>query len=156
MRYNIPFRYFVKKKDVNIEDLWDMKRKPEAHLALIEEIADYFVNAINNHYDIVTTPRPSKTRDPKHYAVYMIADAVARKTGLTHEIIFEQSKTKKYHGFHHPASEEPIQIKKQVTGKAILLIDDVYNSGETLKIHRQALIDMKNCVDCMVYCNYDS
>lgn len=133
-----------------------MKRKPELYLTLIDEIANHFVNAINNHYDIVTTPRPSKNRDPQNYAVYMIADAVAKKTGLSHEIVFEQSKTKQYHGFHHPASEEPIKIKKKITGKSILLIDDVYNSGETLKIHRQALVDMKNAVDCMVYLNYDS
>jgi len=133
-----------------------MKRKPIASMHTITMIADAFIGAINNYYDIITMPRPSKNRDTNAYAVYMIADIVSQKTGIPHEIIFEQAKVKQYNGFHHPASEEPVAIKKHISGKSILLLDDVYNSGDTLKIHRQALIDMGNNVDFLVYCNYDS
>lgn len=156
LRHNIPIQYLVKRKDADVEKIWEMKRKPDDNMAMIVTMAEAFAGAINNNYDIITTPRPSANRDPQKYAVYMVAEILSKITGIPHIIVFEQSKIKKGHGVHHPASIEPIVMINAIAGKSVLLIDDLYNTGITMRMHRQGLINQKNHVDCMVYINYDN
>lgn len=73
---------------------------------------------------------------------------------VPHVVLFEKS-SKKYHGMHHSYNQPKLFEKISVTGKSILLIDDVFNTGNTLKLHFDHLVNNKNHVDCLVFLKTD-
>lgn len=156
MRHNFTFRYFVKKKDLDIKELWEWKRQNAKFAFYTCVMAQAFLSGINNHYDFITTPRPSFERDENTYKPYAVANMLSLWTGIKFLPMFAKAKTKEWHGSHgkiNYVSPIPIYIPQ---GKSILLIDDVYNTGITLQAHRNAIIAAGSNCDCMVWLHYDN
>ena len=107
-------------------------------------VDDYFLKAKNKKKIDMIIPVPPTKQDRKYQPVDLLAQKIAIRTG----IICSQFIVKRRKGYNEIKSEEdPIKREKAlkdaffittpkakafIKGKFVLLIDDVYRSGETL------------------------
>ena len=139
------------KKNINWELFkeWKDKRYP----SITEQIARDFIPFIRNHYDYITAAPPSARRHPSRYCVYDLALAISRRTRIPFVPAFAQKTDKLHHGrFASLRQSRPNLLKSwDIRNRAILFVDDCITSGTTARLCYEALVQLGNHVDGLIW-----
>jgi len=139
------------KKNINWELFkeWKDKRYP----SITEQIARDFPPFIRNHYDYITAAPPAARRHPFRYCVYDLALAISRRTRIPFVPAFAQKTDKKHHGrFASLRQSRPNLLKSwDIRNRAILFVDDCITSGTTARLCYEALVQLGNHVDGLIW-----
>jgi len=139
------------KKNINWElfKRWKINRNP----LITEQMARDFLPFIENHYDFITTAPPSANRCPLRYCVYDLTKAISRMTGIPFIPAFAKKTDKVHHGRYASLSQsKPILLESwNIRNSSVLFVDDCITSGTTARLCYEALVDLGNHVDGLIW-----
>ena len=139
------------KKNIN----WELfkKWKEKRSLSITHQMAKDFIPFIRNHYDCITAAPPSARRHPSRYCVYDLASAISRRTRIPFLPAFAQKTDKRYHGrFASLRQSRPKLLESwNIRNRAILFVDDCITSGTTARLCYEALVQLGNHVDGLIW-----
>ena len=105
----------------------------ELSLLLMNAMSEYF-----NNFEIITVPAPSfHTYD--HYPIWNVAENIARECDIKLENLFPDNSGKtKMQTFGSCGKE--VQGIKCPSGQFVLILDDIYTTGHTMRVTCEAII----------------
>ena len=135
------YRYFVLKHDSRRQIL-DWKKKPDLGFPWdVYQLAAEMINTYFHHMDILTVPAPS-FHSYENYPIWEIAKTISTDCGIKLEKLFPAKSGRTRMGWHGSLQKQVQEISLE-PGKYVLVLDDIFTTGHTLRVTCEAII---NCI----------